>query len=216
MGGGLQAPFRLTLGGSNHGGVTVRVTSADPGVLRVAANGTTAGTAYIDIYVADGFTYSDFYVQGVTGATGTAVGLTATQASFTNGTAQVDVVPAVFQLNNLAASMTTLWADDPFDVRVGYLLSNGTTFHYAMVSGAGPLTVTFTSSAPTVGQLKTSTASGGSVTVTMPVNTYDSPGTVGTGGVAFDPLAGGTTTVSATAPGFDSAYAGSKQVVTVS
>ena len=215
LGGGLQIPFRLTLGGSSHGGVTVRITSANASVLRVAPDGTTAGTEYIDVFIPDGQTYKDFYIQGVSGATGTDVGLTATNALFTNGTTSIDVVPAVFYTSDLATSTSSLSADDPFYVYTGYIHSNGTSFRYAPVSGAGPLTVTFTSSNVAVGQLKTNAATGFPVTVIMPVNTYYSPISVASGGVAFDPLTGGTTSISASAPGFNNAYASANILVTV-
>ena len=146
LGGGLQAPYRLILGASEHGGVTVRITSANASVLRVAPDGTTAGTDDTDVFIADGQTYKDFYIQGVRGATATGVGLAATNALFTNGITSIDVVPAVFSINDLETSTNSLSADDPFYVRTGYIHSNGTSFRYAPVSGAGPLTVTFTSS----------------------------------------------------------------------
>jgi len=215
VGSGLQIPFRLSLGASNHGGVTVRIASADPNILRVAPDATTAGTDHIDIFIPDGQTYKDFTIQGVNGATGTHIGLSATNALFSNATTGVDIVPAVFMINNLETSTTSMSADDPFNVRTGFIHSNGTSFRYAPVSGAGPLTVTLTSSNVAVGQLKTSSETGSPVTVIMPVNTYDSPASVASGGVAFDPLTGGTTKISASAPGFNNAYSGGNVSVTV-
>ena len=41
--------------------------------------------------------------------------------------------------------------------------------------------------------------------MTIPVGAYSSPTTVATGGVEFDPIGGGSTTVSATAAGFRAA-----------
>ncbi len=56
-----------------------------------------------------------------------------------------------------------------------------------------------------VAQLVTSTGAGQTRTVTMPAGAYDSPTTMATGGVDFDPIAGGSTTVNATAAGFRAA-----------
>ena len=85
------------------------------------------------------------------------------------------------------------------------------------VSAEGPLAVTFTSSNPAVGALTTLTQTAvGEVTVTAAVNAFNTPTTVSTGGVAFDARSGGTTTVRATAPGFDATRAESSVVVTVS
>ena len=54
------------------------------------------------------------------------------------------------------------------------------------------------------------------VTVDIAVNAAWSPSTVASGGVAFDPLSGGMTTVSAAAPGFDGTSLLASQTVTVS
>ena len=51
--------------------------------------------------------------------------------------------------------------------------------------------------------------------VQIPAGGFNTPTTVATGGVAFDPLSGGTTTVSASAPGFDSSFSGASLLVTV-
>jgi len=105
-------------------------------------------------------------------------------------------------------------ADDPFYLRSGYIDAAGTSFHYTPVSGAGDLHAIVTSSSGTVGKLRTAAAYDASVTVDIKAGDHDSASTVATGGIAFDPLAAGTTTVSATAVGFGT-YSGSSQVVTV-
>jgi hypothetical protein len=51
-----------------------------------------------------------------------------------------------------------------------------------------------------------------SVTVEIAEGVYDSPSTVAAGGVAFDPLGSGTTTVSATIAGFIATAAASVEV----
>ena len=69
LGVGLQDLYRLTLDGSEHGGVTVRIASGDPGVALVSADtsdgGTTAGTSFVDVFIPDGTTTRNFVVQGV-------------------------------------------------------------------------------------------------------------------------------------------------------
>jgi len=59
VGSSLQHTLRLTLGGANHGGVTVTVTSSDANKLRLAPNATTAGDSNgtLNIAFADGETY---------------------------------------------------------------------------------------------------------------------------------------------------------------
>ena len=99
VGAGLQTIYRVTLGGAaDHGGVTVHIQSNNPGVALVAPDGTTPGSAAIDVTLPDGQTSYDFYVQGVSGKTGTAV-ISASQALFAPGaTLTLQVVPPVFYL----------------------------------------------------------------------------------------------------------------------
>ncbi len=69
-------------------------------------------------------------------------------------------------------------------------------------AGGSALTVTVTSSTPSVGLINSLTGSAASATATIPVGAAQTGGSVAAGGVAFDPVAAGTTTVSATIPGF--------------
>jgi hypothetical protein len=190
------------------------VASGDTTRILLAPDGTTAGTAFIDLFIPDGQTSKDFYVQGINGVTGT-VALTATNAAFTTGTRNVELVQGAINIYNLSTSLAVASADYPFYVRTGYIHSNGSTFQYARVSPAGPLHVLLTSSAPTVGQLKTAAATGAQVTVDVAINAFDSPYAIGTGGVAFDPLTTGGTTVSASVNGFNNSYTGAVVAVTV-
>jgi hypothetical protein len=219
IGASLQVQFYVDLGASatNHGGVTVHVESSDNTKVRLSISATTAGTASLDIPVANGQRYAYFYVQGVRSATGTAT-LTATQALFATTTATITVVqPVFYNIVNLTTPTTTLSADNDFYVYTGVLNAAGTSFQqYQVVSGEGTLPVTFTSSNPAVGQMAKTGTTGASVTIDIPVNQYYSPTNKATGGIAFDPLTGGTTTVAVTAPGFNSAWSGSSQAVTVS
>lgn len=204
VGGGLQLSNSGYLLGSDHGGVDVVITSSDPSVLLVSPNETTPGTASITVSVADGVTLFNYYVQGLEGQTGTAT-VTATATGFTDGTATKEVVQPALSLYNLYSTMTTAYSDDPFRVQVG-IPDAGQTYmaDYQEVRAGAPssYTATVTSSDAGVGQLVTSTVTGGSVTVEIVAGAYYSPNTVVDGGVAFDPLTVGTTTVTATITGF--------------
>jgi hypothetical protein len=218
LGSGLQTQGSVTLGGSQHGGVTVRIASANPDVLRIAPNATTAGTAFIDVTIPNGSTQASLFVQGVRGATGNDITVTASSAQFTDGTVDVDVIAPVLRVAGLNPNTNTLAADDPFFVDFWNTRPDtGGIQQQQAVSAEGPLAVTFTSSNPAVGALTTLTETAvGEVTVTAAVTTFNTPTTVAAGGVAFDALSGGTTTVRATAPGFDATRAESSVVVTVS
>jgi len=215
IGGGLQTPYRVNLGASSHGGVTVRVASSDTVRLLVAPDATSAGTSFIDIFIPDGQTTASFYVQGINGVTGN-VTLTASTPLFTNGTLGVDVVQGVIDIVNLGTSISAGAADDPFVVRTGYVHSNGINFRYAPVSAtAAPLQVLVNSSDVGVGQLNTLVETGASVTVEVDANSFDSASTVATGGVAFDPISEGSTSVSTSVGGFNNGWAQSVETVTV-
>ena len=216
VGSGLQNIYRATLGGANHGGVTVRIQSSDASVALVAPDGTTPGSAAIDVTIPDGQTTYDFYVQGASGATGTAL-ISASQALFAPGaTLPIQVVPPVFYLGGLPGTTTTLSADSPFYASTGIRNDDGTAWERAQVvsAAAPPLVVTFSSSNTAVSEVKTTAAHGASVTVSMPAGTYYTPTSVAEGGATFDPVGGGTTTVTASAPGF-ATFSTASQAVTV-
>jgi hypothetical protein len=206
--------MRASLDASEHGGKYIRIASGDTLRLLIAPNATTIGTSVIEVFIPNGQTYADFYVQGVSGITGS-VTVTASNPDFTEGTTTMNVVQPVLAIQSLP-TLTNAAADDiPFVVYTGLLDTGGTYItEWQYVSAAGPVRAQITSSIPGVGRLVTAAQQGGSVVVDVPVNSYYSPGSVGTGGVAFDPVSSGTTTVSVTAIGFTT-YSGSSQAVTV-
>ncbi|HSW31617.1 MAG TPA: Ig-like domain-containing protein [Longimicrobiales bacterium] len=200
VGAGLQTNPYLALGSSGHGGVTVRIQSSAPGILLVSPNASTPGTAFIDVPVAAGTTTVYYYVQGVEGTTGTAT-LTASAPGFTDGSATWTVETAKLAVIGLTTTTTAAAADDPFEVRVGIAYGTGITTQNIRAGGSA-VTATVTASNPAAGTLKVTAGPSASVTVTIPVGAYGSPTSVAGGGVAFDPLAAGSSTVSATIPGF--------------
>ncbi|UCF91530.1 MAG: hypothetical protein JSW39_25205, partial [Desulfobacterales bacterium] len=194
----------FSLGAGNHGGVTVTLSSSDPSRALLSSDAGNAGTAAIDVFIPDGQTGSPyFYVQGLEGVTGT-VSITATAAGFTDGSDTSEIVPPALRIAALATSTTTLSDDAPFYVRVGIPYSDNSTIQQAQVAraGGGGLIATVQNSNAAVGQLVTDGSPGQTVTVLIAEGQSDSPHTVAAGGVAFDPLTGGTTVVAATIPGF--------------
>jgi hypothetical protein len=215
IGGGLQAPYRLTLGASGHGGVTVRIASSDTFRILLSENATTAGTSFIDLVIPDGQTTANFFVQGINGVNGT-VTLTATTALFTTTTRDVELVQGVIDIISNPTTIAAGAADDPFQVRTGYVHSNGTTFRRAPVSaGDAPLQVLVSSSDVGVAEVQTLNENGVSATVAVQANQFDSPSTVALGGIALDPIAAGTTSISTTVIGFNNSWPASAVSVTV-
>jgi hypothetical protein len=203
VGSGLQQNGSLSLQAGNHGGVTVTIASSDDTVALVSPNVAVAGSPSINVAVADGVQNVTFYVHGVEGAAGT-VTIAASAAGFTDGSDTTAVVQPALRLINLATSTTTLTADDPFQVQVGIPNNDHSNLAQAQAVRAGSvgLTATVTNLNAAVGQLVTDPGTGQSVTVVIAEGQNKTASTVAAGGVAFDPLAGGTTTVSAAIAGF--------------
>lgn len=214
LGGGLQARYRVQLSGPDHGGVNVLLESSNSLQATLSSDPLVAGTASISVFIADGQTLADFFVHGVSGATGSTT-ITATEASFTSDTLVIDLVQPVLHISSLASTQSAGGSDDAFSVWTGILNPAGTAIdRFQEVSAAGPLQVLIESGTPVTAELVTLTSTGASVTVEVPVNRNSSDSTVAAGGVAFRPLTAGSTIISASAIGFGT-YFGSSQTVTV-
>ncbi len=197
----MDGSYTTRLGATAHGGVTVRMTSSDPSVLLLSRNATSAGAAFVDVPVANGNTDATYYIHGVEGARGT-VTLTATAPGFTAGQATATVGESTLRLTGPPSTTTTLSPDSAFTVQLGVLNSTGVfAAVQALRAGATAVSVTITHTNPAVAQLVTTAGTGPTQTVSVAAGLSASPSTVAAGGIALDPIGGGTTTVSATAPG---------------
>jgi hypothetical protein len=66
VGAGLQyGTFTARLGAPQHGGVTLRIRSSNPEVLRISPNASTPGSEFIDVSVSNGFTDGSYFLQGI-------------------------------------------------------------------------------------------------------------------------------------------------------
>ncbi len=202
-----------SLSASNHGGTTVSVRSLNPAVMLVSPNSVTAGVDSVGINLLNGASSFTYYVQGTGGQTGTAF-LVASAPGFVDDTVTVTVPQASYDISGLTTSTTTLSADDPFTVRVGYGTTAGLNALQVIRPGGIPLVATLFNSAAAVADLVTTALIGDSVQVVIPIGASTSNGSVAGGGVAFDPVAAGATTVTASIAGL-LATAGATQNVTV-
>ena len=202
------------------GGITIQVTSSAPGAVLLladvsgAANGTTVGTDTINVTIPAGQSNGSFWLQGVAIGTST---ITATDTSDTYTSPAgiaASVVASGISLSGAPTSTTKLAGTSTFNAIVGAL--SGTTLSPQGVSPqTGTLTVTVTSSTPSVGALLSGGVNSGTATGTIPVGAYTtSSGT----GFTFVPVSNGMTTLAVSATGFTSAstnYGPASQVVTV-
>ena len=222
VGSGLQVGASGSLGASNHGGVTVTLSSGDPNLL-LAPNATTVGTSTLNINVPDGQTFFSYVVQALEGQTGTTpVTVTATAPGFSIGSGVFDVVQGAIDLIGVPGTSTTLSPISSIYARTGIPNSQASPAFLnqlqAVRAGApGPLTVTFTSQAPSVADLvKAGPSFSATQTAQVPVQGVNSPTDTSTGGVAIHPVAAGSATISASIPGFLQVTSAAGSSVTIS
>jgi hypothetical protein len=205
VGAGLQTSTSVSLSAPvPAGGMDVVVRSANPGIVLISPNASTAGADSIVVTLNAGVSNFSFFVHGMENQVG-AVGITVTAPGFTDGTATITVVtPAVDVIFLAASGQAGVTADDPFNARIGIPNAGQTSMSVEMNARAGGpgLTVTFTSSDATAGPLVTTALTGSPVTATIAAGAARTPGAVATGGVALRFAAAGTTTVVAGIPGF--------------
>jgi hypothetical protein len=204
VGSGLQRSQSFNLGGgTQHGGVDVVVKSSAPGVLKVAPDAFTPGTDSIIISLPNGSNGGSFYVQGMEDTTGTPT-IFVSASGFSTGSAGYTVVTPAIELTSLPTSTTAGAANTAFWAQVGVANGIYTTMNeYQNVRAGSPgVLVTFSNGAAGIAQLVTTALTADTVAVAIPIGQYYTPTNVASGGVAFDPLTAGTTTINATATGF--------------
>jgi hypothetical protein len=211
LGSGLQnGTFSTSLETGNHGGVTVRVESANDSLVLIAPDRSTAGSAFIDVPLNNGSASVSFWIQDPEGVTGD-VDITASAPGFEPVTKTVTVVQPAVAIVGLPATKNSLDADDPFVVRIGTPSGNGVSFQYFRIGSPG-ITATLSNDTDTVGELVTLSEVDQIVTVPVLEDAFDSPSAVASGGVAFRPVGIGTKMVSASIPGYISTPTATRSV----
>jgi hypothetical protein len=182
--GSLQAP-------AGTGGVVVTLTSSDAAKLLIAPNASTAGSASITLTVAANQTSFSYTLQGLD-SSGT-VQITASATGYADGTANVTLEPSGFYFNTGSFSTNQLAANTSVQVCASSL--NPTTLNLDFASttlraGIGPVSVAVTSSNLAVGTI-----------VNTPQTVAGNANCTATsGGLQFDPLGVGTSTLTVTTP----------------
>lgn len=210
VGAGLQVAGAGSLGASGHGGVTLRLESTNAAALLISPDQNTTGAAFIDIDIPDGQSSFNFYVQGVEGAV-SSVTVTGSAPGFNTAQVDMNVVQPGVVLSGVNPNLTTLSPDDPFYASVG-IPSGSSVLVQDVRAGGSPLTATFVTDNPAVGLLTDGVVSNDTVTAVIPVGRYYSPTSVAQGGVAHNPIAGGTANLSVSIPGFVTQPAGTVAV----
>jgi len=215
VGAGLQTSASAILSASGHGGVIVNITSNDPALMQLATGSLISGQASIDVFVPNGSTSAQFWVQGMDGMIGMADFLI-TVPQFVAKADSIDVVQPGVEIVSLASSIDVSDAPDQFYVRVGYPANDnsmiGSSRRQDRRGGAPPLEVTLISSNGAVAEMVDSPANNDTITVQIMAGNETSPTTIVAGGTGLVGLASGQTIVTAAIPGFIQTGAGQKVV----
>ena len=186
---------------------TVTITTSDPN-LRFSATANGAGVATLNLTIQTGRTVTgDFYVYALTN-TGTA-SYTATAAGYSSASGTVNFGNSGFVVRGPAGTganfnMTSAAANQSLDIISALLDSGGNVVTAQSVQGGITASVNVVSSSPSIGAI-----------IASPLTFNGGVGQVSTD---FDPISGGSTTVSvstATA-GFTTPTTGASLVVTIS
>jgi hypothetical protein len=126
----------------------------------------------------------------------------------------VNVVTPTVVIGSLPATTTSLSPNALFYVYVGPPTADGTWVRAAQPvrAGSAGVAVTVTSSNAAAGRLQTSAGAAASRTVTIPAGLANSGGSLAAGGIEFDPVGAGTTTVTAAVPGWVTVTGGAQGV----
>jgi hypothetical protein len=188
------------------GNLQVTITSSDDTKVLLSKTPNGAGSKSITVEVGAGSSsIPTFYVQGL--RDGGTVALTAKAPDYANGTSTVTLTPSGFQLtsNNFtttSSSPNTVLTARVVRLNAGTLTAANDSPVQTLRAGIDPVSVPVTSSDTTVGEITTSPVvfQGGESSLTS----------------SFDPIGGGTATISVTQPaGFSTPVSGTQITATV-
>jgi hypothetical protein len=178
----------------------VSITSSNGAAVLVSPNDTTtAGSASTTVTISANASSVGFCVAGASGQAGQSATLTASATDFGSGTRSVSVLQPVVGMTGIATNLTTQSNDDGFNIELGIGQSATPTVLSStqpVRKGGGAITATVSVPDTSVAQLKFGAQTGASVAATIPERSASN-----TSSVFIDPLAAGTTSVSATIPG---------------
>ncbi|HUI24828.1 MAG TPA: hypothetical protein VL403_01990, partial [Candidatus Kryptonia bacterium] len=213
LGAGLQDTYSATLSDAAPADQVVTISVADATRCVVGATEQSLGTSSATVSIPAGRYRAEFIVQGVAAPIPpdtTPCTVSVSAGTFGTDSIDIDVVQPGLRIRELASSMSSFAADDPFFVELGVPGANG-RLRFVQEWRAGsaptanaPLPVTVQSDAPAVGTIVN--VSGVDAGNDGQESDYVQPGFSRTvpGNLQFDPISGSTTPVgvTATAPGF--------------
>ncbi len=199
IGAGLEDDFAAVLGAAAPtAGTTVTITTTTPSRCKVSTS--LIGPGYDTIYVpvAGNHTRAEFVVQAIAHEVGECI-VTAAAPNYSTGSTSIDIEPSALAIHGLDASASAVGRNDPFNVDIGAARPNLTCIRSCQpVATDGGITVNVCSSDTPYGVVV-----GGSTGATGCRNVTIAEGQCANGQLSFDPIAAGTTVVSASSPAVD-------------
>jgi hypothetical protein len=206
VGAGLQVSTGAVLSAAQHGGVTVTVTSSAPNILLVSTDPAVEGEDSVGITMPNETTFLAFTVQALENVTGTAI-VTLSAPGFTSATMEVRVRPSGIEVHGLPTSIS----EGAPDATGWYVMTGLPSLDFSFLeqiqvvrAGSPGFVIRLANSTAQAAQLGSDEPAATGQVVFKPIRpgiyyTQEIPG--GTPyGLRFDPLAVGTTTVTATGP----------------
>jgi hypothetical protein len=207
VGRGLQTLVSFGLSGAtNYDTATVRITSANPGIVLVARTDNVVGAEFIDVPLVEPATSFNVTVQALEGtaATPDSIKLIATAQRFTPDTIIVVVARSAVGIVGPAATTTTLSQNSGFVVRIGVIntTNNGIQAEQPLRAGADTVFPTAFVTDSFVGRIATKDSVRPAVTTFIAARQSRSPTGLPARGVEFVPRNAGTTRVKTSIPGY--------------
>jgi hypothetical protein len=205
IGSGLQTgALTAQFGSGSHGGVTLRIESADSTLVRVSTVSGVAGDPFVEVFVPNNTTEATYFLHGQAGQLGQTL-ITATATGFPDAVDTARVVTPVVGILSLADSLDVSDPNDEFIVQIGVPDGSGTQIATPQRAGSGmPLNLTVLTDDPAVGLLETTGATNDTILMVIPAGESQTQGTVPAGGIAFEPAGPGLVTVTPAIAGFTS------------
>lgn len=211
LGSSLEDDYTLVLSSAPATDIYFTVSSTTPDVCKVSLNeAETPSISINNVPIPHSRTRATFYVHAMDNVMGTcSLTATTTALGFSPGSRDIDVVMPALSILGLQSNLTTTSSNDAFTVQTGVPSQSLRTLSKVQERRYGAnLTVTACSSNPDVGKIVSSTGTAACGDAVVQQNTSETA----TNALAFDPNVAGTTTVTATAPGFIPIDASSKDV----
>lgn len=218
LGAMLQRQTSVSFGAAAIANDTLKVKLSRPGVARIGLNDSTFVDDSVMIALNPGVFSTAIWIQGVDTVTADSIFLVASMPGYTRDSSRVVITRPVVDVIFLNTNATALDPNDAFQLRIGSTFSNASTSistEDVLRFGLSPVTVTATTSQPTVADVLSQNKTLNTASATIGPRQSRTPSSFATGGIELDYQTTGTTVITASGAGFRPVGSGLGQTVTV-